>query len=392
MSQPGRSQEPRRRLQPSTPRTRGWPPAGSRAARIGPDRSGASQGEGPQGGSPRGRARDGAAPGATTPDGRREGASTPDGTGKDAPAPGAGRGAPPGRASGGSSGATRLPGATRMRRASASPAGARRARVRPWPGANRRQPGAERVEVIALEQGIRLRTIFLLLMGTILAIATTDVLSGAVGLLRETAARPLTAAEQNLYVQEDIARRWHTWPTTLVFPGELEYVALGRTQQYARRVGIAPETPCRAGTDAAVGAILSENGCRTLLRATYVDQTSTFAITVGVAVMEDADKRRAATGQLTTDDRVGVRPVAFPGTATELFGAAQRQRNAWVGVGPYIVFSTAGYTDGRTREAVAQEEILHSELWPTAQTVAGRIARALGAEPAVPRCTQGNVC
>ncbi|MFB9882365.1 hypothetical protein ACFFMN_30960 [Planobispora siamensis] len=245
---------------------------------------------------------------------------------------------------------------------------------------------------MALEQGIRLRTIFLLLMGTILAIATTDVLSGSVGLLRETAARPLTAAEQNLYVQEDIARRWHTWPTTLVFPGELEYIGLGRTQQYARRVGIAPEIPCRAGTDAAVGAILSENGCRTLLRATYVDQTSTFAITVGVAVMEDADKRRAATGQLATDDRVGVRPVAFPGTATELFGAAQRQRNAWVGVGPYIVFSTAGYTDGRTREAVAQEEILHSELWPAAQAVAGRIARALGAEPAVPRCTQGNVC
>nr|BFE83365.1 hypothetical protein GCM10020093_059660 [Planobispora longispora] len=141
-----------------------------------------------------------------------------------------------------------------------------------------------------------------------------------------------------------------------------------------------------------VGSILAENGCRTLLRATYVDQTSTFVVTVGVAVMEDVEKRRTAVGQLGADNRVGVRPVAFPGTASESFGAAQRQRNAWIGVGPYIVFSTAGYADGRTRAAVSPEEITHSELWPTAQSVAGRIAHALGAEPAVPRCTQGNVC
>ena len=57
------------------------------------------------------------------------------------------------------------------------------------------------------------------------------------------------------------------------------------------------------------------------------------------------------------------------------------------------IFSTGGYTDGRTRESIPREEILHSELWPTAQAVAGRIAYALGDEPsAVPQCTQGNVC
>ncbi|WP_230882426.1 hypothetical protein [Planomonospora sp. ID91781] len=268
----------------------------------------------------------------------------------------------------------------------------RRARVRPWPQAFRDRAAVRPAEAASIEQGVRLRAIFLLLVGMILAIAATDVLTGAVGLLRETASRPLTEAEKARYVQEDIAGRWHTWPATLVFPSELEYIGLGRVQLYARRVGIAPETACRSGTDAAVGSVLEEHGCRTLLRATYVDQTSTFAVTVGVAVMEDAERRQAAAGDLSNDDRVGVRPVAFRGTATELFGAAQRQRNAWVGVGPYIVFSTAGYTDGRTRQAVAPEEIPHSELWPTAQAVAGRIAHALGDEPAVPRCTQGNVC
>ncbi|WP_245651526.1 hypothetical protein [Streptosporangium amethystogenes] len=319
MSQPGRSQEPERRLGAPAPRARGgWPPSGSRVSAAG--------------------------------------------------------GGP-------------------TRRAPAQGATVRRHRVRSWPAAGRDRAAIQRAELAALEQGVRFRTIFLILVGTILAIAATNVLTGAVGLLRETSSRPLTAAEQARYISDDIARRWYTWTADLVFPVELQYIGLGRVQQYARRVGLAPEVACAAGTDAQVGSVLTRHGCRTLLRATYVDQTSTFVFTVGIAVLADEERRLAASAQLAVDDRVGVRPVAFPGTATELFGAAQRQRNAWVGVGPYIVFSAAGYTDGRTRQAIAPEEILHSELWPAAQAVAGRIARALGDEPsAVPQCTQGNVC
>lgn len=265
--------------------------------------------------------------------------------------------------------------------------------MRSWPVAGRDREAAQRAELAALEQGIRFRTIFLILVGTILVIAATNVLTGTVGLVREMSSRPLTAAEQARYISDEIAGRWHTWTTDLVFPAELQYIGLSRVQQYARRIGLAPEAACAAGTDAQVGSVLAQHGCRTLLRATYVDQTSAFVFTVGVAVLRDEEQRLAASAQLARDDRVGVRPVAFPGTAAELFGAAQRQRNAWIGVGPYVVFYTAGYTDGRTRQAIAPEEILHSELWPAAQAVAGRIARALGEEPgAVPRCTQGNVC
>ncbi|MEU6743816.1 hypothetical protein [Streptosporangium sandarakinum] len=285
---------------------------------------------------------------------------------------------------------SRASGAARARRA---PAPAVPRRVRPWPAASRDRAAAERAMRAALEQGVRFRMVFLLLAGVILVIAMTNVLVGAAGLVHESGSRRLTPAEQDRYVKDEIAGRWRTWPATLVFPTELQYVGLGGTQQYARRIGMAPEVPCRAGTDTPVGTTLAEQGCRTLLRATYADQTSTFVVTVGIAVLGDEERRTAATSRLAVDDRVGVRPVAFPGTASALFGAAQRQRNAWIGVGPYIVFFTAGYADGRTREAVAPEEILHSELWPVAQSVAGRIARALGDEPsAVPRCTQGNVC
>ncbi|MFF5206864.1 hypothetical protein [Streptosporangium sp. NPDC000396] len=288
---------------------------------------------------------------------------------------------------------SRVPGGGSARVRRAPPSAARRVRVRAWPAGARNRMAVERAERMTLEQGIRFRTIFLILLGMILAIAVSNVLTGTVGLFRETRARPLTAAEQARYIKEEIAGRWHAWSADLVFPTELQYIGLGRAQQYARRIGVAPETSCRSGLDAPTGSILGESGCRTLLRATYVDQTSTFVITVGIAVLDDEEKRVTATSQMTVDDRVGVRPVAFPGTASELFGAAQRQRNAWIPVGPYVVFSTAGYADGRTRESISPEEILHSELWPTAQAIAGRIAHALGDEPnAVPRCTQGNVC
>ncbi|MBP2707618.1 hypothetical protein JOL79_27935 [Microbispora sp. RL4-1S] len=270
---------------------------------------------------------------------------------------------------------------------------ARRPGARPWPASRRRAAAARAaLERAALERGIRYRSIYLTIMSVVLAVAAVNVLSGSVGLILESRSRPLTDAERARYVAEDVAGRWHSWPVGMVFPEELQYSGLGRVQQYAKRVGIAPEEQCARAVDAPVASVLRRHGCRTVLRATYVDQTSTFAITVGVAVLRDEAARTDAAAELPVDDRVGVKPVAFPGTVTEGFGAAQRQKTGWVGSGPYIVFSTAGYTDGRTRQSVPLEEQVNSELWPAAESVAGRIARALGEPPDVPRCTQGHVC
>lgn len=270
---------------------------------------------------------------------------------------------------------------------------ARRARARPWTGSKGRAAAAEEARRRAeLERGLRFRSAYLTIMGVVLAVAAVNVLLGSVGLLQEHRSRPLTEAERASYVAQDVARRWRAWPAGMVFPEELPYTALGRTPQYARRVGIAPEAPCSSVVDSPVASVLRAHGCRTMLRATYVDQTSTFAVTVGVAVLPSERARTEAASDLPVDDRVGVRPVAFPGTVTDTFGAAQRQRTGWIGAGPYIVFSTVGYTDGRTRASVPLEEQVNSEMWPVAETVAGRIARALGEPPDVPRCTQGNVC
>jgi len=262
-----------------------------------------------------------------------------------------------------------------------------------WPGFGGRRPADPRAaEHEELARGVRYRSALLFLLAAIIVVAVVNVVISTAALMRETGSRPLTTAERAAYVEEDIARRWHAWPVHVVFPSDLEYIGLAHTRHYAHRVGIAPEVPCREGVDAPVAGVLEEHGCRTLLRATYVDQTGMFAVTVGIAVLKNEEERVKAAAKLPVDDRVGVHPVAFPNTVTSLFGKAQRQRNGWVGAGPYIVFSTAGYTDGRTREAVPPEEILHSELWPTAQSIAGHIAHALGEPPNVPRCTQGNVC
>ncbi|MGV9303508.1 hypothetical protein ACWENQ_22345 [Nonomuraea sp. NPDC004354] len=271
----------------------------------------------------------------------------------------------------------------------------RRSRVRSWPSATGRRDGQaakDRAELAALARGVRFRTMFLGLLGAIVTLSAVVVLLGTTGLFAESRSRPLTAAEQTRYKQEEVARRWQAWPATGVFPEEVAYQGLDQAQQYARRVGIAPEAGCSAATDRAVARVLEEHGCLTVLRATYVDQSAMFVFTVGVAVLRDEESRAAATEELTIDDRVGVLPVAFPGTVAERFGLDQRQRNGWVGAGPYIVFSAAGYTDGRTRAAIPAEEILHSELWSAAKSVSGQIAYFLAEPPKVPRCTQGNAC
>ncbi|MBB6546245.1 hypothetical protein [Nonomuraea rubra] len=270
----------------------------------------------------------------------------------------------------------------------------RRSRVRSWPAANsrRRTAARERAELLSLRQGIRYRRIFVALLGVIIAISAVVVLLGTVGLFAETRSRPLTADEQDQYKQEEIARRWQAWPATGVFPEEVKYLGLDRAQQYARRVGIAPESDCGKAADAAVAGVLQSHGCVTMLRATYMDQTASFVFTVGVAVLKDEASRISAGEELTQDDRVGVLPVAFPGTVSERFGPDQRQRTGWVGAGPYLVFSTGGYADGRTRAAIPPEEILHSELWPAAKSIGNQIAYFLADPPKVPPCTQGNVC
>ncbi len=152
--------------------------------------------------------------------------------------------------------------------------------------------------------------------------------------------------------------RWHSWPATRIFPETLRYQGRNNIDLQARRAGIARRGSCSKATDPKVAAILRDAGCVTVLRATYVDVTGTYLVTVGVVVLRDADAGQNAytriaklTGSTSPSNRPPtVRPVAFPGTLARDFGKTQRFTTTAGYAGPsrYITLATGGYVDGRT--------------------------------------------
>ena len=90
-------------------------------------------------------------------------------------------------------------------------------------------------------------------------------------------------------------------------------------QLTADRIGIASQASCAAATDpAAVGAVLARHGCEAMLRATYVDGTDTYVITVGVAAMPGSAQVNAAKRELAGvvggSNGAGVRTVPVAGS------------------------------------------------------------------------------
>ncbi|MEV5510397.1 hypothetical protein [Streptomyces orinoci] len=107
----------------------------------------------------------------------------------------------------------------------------------------------------------------------------------------------------------------------------------GRTYQ---RAATDDTADCASVTQGGLGPVLSANGCRKLLRATYVRDG--VAVTVGVAVFDTkaaADKAKAqATGNV----------LSLPGPSFCRGPACRLTTNA---EGRYAYFTVAGYTDGK---------------------------------------------
>jgi hypothetical protein len=186
----------------------------------------------------------------------------------------------------------------------------------------------------------------------LLVLGLAGVGGGGVALAHELTRGP-TSAEMAAAVQQEVASRWQRLPAGKIFPATLSYATSDfNVTMTARRVGIAPATTCAAALDPPVSALLRKFGCTTVLRATYVDQSGTLAVTVGVVVMTSAAAASGADGIADTSPpglTGGVRTFGLPGTVADLFGNAQRRAFSVVGAGQgrYIFFWAAGYTDGR---------------------------------------------
>jgi hypothetical protein len=154
----------------------------------------------------------------------------------------------------------------------------------------------------------------------------------------------------------------------------------------------------------AAGAVLRRDGCEAVLRATYVDATRSYVMTVGVAVLPTgAAAADAGTGIAHTElagaraaGRVGrlgagVLVVTFHGAAAQLYDY-NRQISKSFTAGPYVVMYAVGYSDSRPRVLVSRDAYSDAEMTSMAAGVAHSVAHTLAASPAAPHCPGAPGC
>lgn len=236
--------------------------------------------------------------------------------------------------------------------------------------------------------------------------ATIVVVLGAVGLLvsaygvaSQVLPRTFTGAQQATIANWEVAGRWRSLPAGTIFPASVRYRSSavlggsgGSPAFSASRVGIAKEASCRAAVDPAAAGALVREGCQAVLRATYVDATDSYAVTVGVAVFADNARATAAKRQIAAASpragrlAPGVRVAAFTGTPAAYLSNGGRQLTGNIAAGPYLVMFTVGYTDGRPRVAIAADAYADAELTSMGTGVAKTVATVLGRRPPAPHC------
>ena len=219
--------------------------------------------------------------------------------------------------------------------------------------------------------------------------------------------RQFTAGQQRQIEAWEVMRRWQTMPAGQIFPASVSYQLLSQDEVPldldALRVSIAPQqTNCaKAVTSAAAGAVLRRNGCEVVLRATYVDATRSYVMTVGVAVLPTEAAAASADSGLSqlsqarlavARDPVGAgRPsagvlvVRFRGVAARQYDY-NRQISASFTAGPYVIMYAAGYSDNRPQVPVSEDNYSDKEMTYMALGVANSVANTLAANPASPHC------
>jgi hypothetical protein len=219
--------------------------------------------------------------------------------------------------------------------------------------------------------------------------------------------RHFTAEQQRQIQAWEVLRRWQTMPAGQIFPASVSYQLPARTLQdteplelTAYRISIAPQQPdcARAVTSAAAGAILRRQGCEAVLRATYVDATRSYVMTVGVAVLPNAaaalgadsglaPPRLAAARAAGQAGRLaaGVLVVRFGGAAGQRYDY-NRQISESFTAGPYVIMYAAGYSDNRPRVPLADDKYADDEMTRMAQGVGQTVAHTLAATPPPPHC------
>jgi uncharacterized membrane protein YgcG len=284
-----------------------------------------------------------------------------------------------------------------------------------------------------------------------LVLGVLGLIVSSAGLAIAIMPRHFTAGQRQAILAWEVGGRWRNLAAGQIFPSSVGYTLPDTVIAdnpalvlHAVRVAIAPQTGCASGvSSSAAAAVLRREGCEAMLRATYVDQTMSFVMTVGVAVLPSANAASAASAGLSVsalavggdastasvgagsassgsgsggsgsggsasdgsgsggsgaDSAVsvsavpaGVRVVHFGGTVGSMYDYS-RQLAATLTAGPYLVLYAAGYADGRPRVQLAHDSYSQAEITSLAQGVASTIATSLGAAPPLPRCPGSPGC
>lgn len=223
------------------------------------------------------------------------------------------------------------------------------------------------------------------------------------GVATQVMPRQFSAAQQRQITDWEYGKRWRAEPAGKIFPAQVSYpppaaVDAGSSLTLdARRIGIAKQATCKTATDAAAAAVLDRNGCTAVLRATYVDGTDSYVVTVGAAVLPGSEQAAAAARELASEgdpDGIapGVRPVAFRNTPAAWFTDQRRQISGSFAAGGYVILYTVGYADSRPHVPVSGDSYTDSDMSNEGRGVADAVQAVLGAPvppahcPGVPGC------
>jgi hypothetical protein len=215
------------------------------------------------------------------------------------------------------------------------------------------------------------------------------------GLAKQVLPRHFTAAQQQELSTWQVGGRWRAYPAGQVFPPSVSYqlpdtvvIENPPLWLYAQRVAILPQASCAPTVTVASGA-LRRAGCEAVLRATYEDQTKSFVMTVGVAVLPSAGAAAS------------VAHTVSAALSQQQYGAAlaawrpydySRQLSSVLTAGPYLVMYSAGYADGRPPVQLGHDSYAEAEISSMAGGVAQQVASLLGSPPPPARCPGSPGC
>ena len=237
-----------------------------------------------------------------------------------------------------------------------------------------------------------------LLAGALLLAGIVGLAVSALGIAHNLLPRQFTAAQRRQITAWELNRRWRALPAGAIFPGSVTYTVPGsdlnsnsNLELQARLLSVDRTTACGAAATGAAAQLLSKYHCAAAMRATYVDSSGALVATLMVAVLPSTTAQHAVIQGLTSSGSLSpalVRTLRVADTAAAGFGAGQRQLTRAAGAGPYLILSTAGFTDGRRRVRLLGDRYLGTELSSLASGLVSSAEHVLG-EPLPPLVCPG---